>query len=702
MRKYILVFAALAALVHPASAQWQVPQYSVPIGKGAGQGFGSFGPCSAGGVPAYLSSSANPQCSSALSGVFTNTQHNYGLAALLGGLNPSSFYSGWYSSNHATEAVTGAIEVPSTATVFQANAVAGYVKSKRAPIGSGGDVAGFFLAEAAANNANVFSLNPVCVVGTGITGATCHTEFDFNINSDGSTVNGLSMQMSGTASTLSSAVAFSTATAFGTSLKWSGAHYIADRAIVSGGYALHAGAEGSGDNIPSSPILLNGIDSGGVSRTARVHADPNGVLVLRPGKAAAAVKLQDYNGASDIASFDTTGISLTAPITSGTWNGSAIPTAYGGLGSGFGAASGALSLSSGVASAGVLPAAFGGTGNAYFAVSGPATSQKTFTFPNASATVLTDNAAVTGAQGGTGVANTGKTITLGGDIITAGAFTTSGAYAVTLTVTGATSVTLPTSGTLATTAGASIPTLAQGDILYASGTNTLSALAKSTSSSRFLKNSGTSNNPAWAQPAASDLSDGTTGTGAVMLAASPTTTGTFTAAAINASGPLTISTTSPEVNLNKSASGDANNIWGRTGANARWAIAIGNNEAESGADAGSNFTFSAFSDAGGFLGNWLKIYRSTGVFEIASTVASTSKTTGSATFGGGIGVAGAAYIGGTLGVPGGSTAVFTSTAAITSGAGASTGTLTNAPAAGNPTKWIPINDNGTTRYIPAW
>jgi hypothetical protein len=39
---------------------------------------------------------------------------------------------------------------------------------------------------------------------------------------------------------------------------------------------------------------------------------------------------------------------------------------------------------------------------------------------------------------------------------------------------------------------------------------------------------------------------------------------------------------------------------------------------------------------------------------------------------------------------------------LTNGAGASAGTLTNAPAAGNPTKWIPIDDNGTTRYIPAW
>jgi len=54
--------------------------------------------------------------------------------------------------------------------------------------------------------------------------------------------------------------------------------------------------------------------------------------------------------------------------------------------------------------------------------------------------------ALNGANGGTGVANTGKTITLGGNLTTSGAFTT------TLTVTGNTNVTLPTSGTLLTTA----------------------------------------------------------------------------------------------------------------------------------------------------------------------------------------------------------------------------------------------------------
>lgn len=47
-------------------------------------------------------------------------------------------------------------------------------------------------------------------------------------------------------------------------------------------------------------------------------------------------------------------------------------------------------------------------------------------------------------------------------------------------------------------------------------------------------------------------------------------------------------------------------------------------------------------------------------------------------------------------------ALMASSAALTTGAGVSVGTLTNAPSAGNPTKWIKINDNGTIRSIPAW
>lgn len=154
-----------------------------------------------------------------------------------------------------------------------------------------------------------------------------------------------------------------------------------------------------------------------------------------------------------------------------------------------------------------------------------------------------------GTNGGTGVNNGVKTITLGGSL------TTSGAFDSTFTMTNTTSVTFPTSGTLATTSqiptgaaltrvddtnvtltlggspstalvnaasltlgwtgtlavtrgGTGLGSLTQGDILYASAANTLSALAKSASATRYLSNTGASNNPAWAQV---DLSNGVTG-----------------------------------------------------------------------------------------------------------------------------------------------------------------------------------------------
>lgn len=52
---------------------------------------------------------------------------------------------------------------------------------------------------------------------------------------------------------------------------------------------------------------------------------------------------------------------------------------------------------------GILATANGGTGSAFFGISGP-TAARTYTLPDASATILTSNAAVTVPQGGTGVA----------------------------------------------------------------------------------------------------------------------------------------------------------------------------------------------------------------------------------------------------------------------------------------------------------
>jgi len=76
---------------------------------------------------------------------------------------------------------------------------------------------------------------------------------------------------------------------------------------------------------------------------------------------------------------------------------------------------------------------------------------------------------IAGQYGGTGVNNSGKTITLGGNL------TTSGAFATTLTATATTSVTLPTGGTLANTA----VTLTSGSILKGNGNSEI-ALATGT------------------------------------------------------------------------------------------------------------------------------------------------------------------------------------------------------------------------------
>lgn len=105
-----------------------------------------------------------------------------------------------------------------------------------------------------------------------------------------------------------------------------------------------------------------------------------------------------------------------------------------------------------------------------------------------------------GAIGITGAAltktdDTNVTLTLGGTPTSA--------------LVAATSLTLGWTGQLAVTRGGTgLAAIAQGDLLYGSAANTLSTLPKNTSATRYLSNTGATNNPAWAQV---DLSNGVTG-----------------------------------------------------------------------------------------------------------------------------------------------------------------------------------------------
>jgi len=95
------------------------------------------------------------------------------------------------------------------------------------------------------------------------------------------------------------------------------------------------------------------------------------------------------------------------------------------------------------------------------------------------------------ANGGTGVANANtSTITLGGPIVTANSFTTSGNFALTLTTTAATNVTLPTTGTLLSSGGG----LNVDGVLYASSATAIGSTLVGTAG-QVLTSNGAGNAP---------------------------------------------------------------------------------------------------------------------------------------------------------------------------------------------------------------
>ena len=94
-----------------------------------------------------------------------------------------------------------------------------------------------------------------------------------------------------------------------------------------------------------------------------------------------------------------------------------------------------------------------------------------------------------------------------------------------------------------------------GDILYASGANTPARLAKSTTSTQYLANTGTSNAPAWNEvaldtgvsgtlPVANGGTNATSLTDKAVLITQDSGTDTVAAVAIDASGELLIGGTS--------------------------------------------------------------------------------------------------------------------------------------------------------------
>lgn len=119
----------------------------------------------------------------------------------------------------------------------------------------------------------------------------------------------------------------------------------------------------------------------------------------------------------------------------------------------------------------------------------------------------------------------------------------------------------------------------------------------------------------------------------------------------------------------------------RTGVDLRWLMGA-NNDAEGGANAGSSYVLTAYTDAGAAIDTPITIVRA---------------ANGAMTFGGAgnrqLIIAGNAW---------GANAASLRMNGLTTTVGAAAGTLTNAPNAGNPVVWVPININGTVYKFPGW
>lgn len=108
-----------------------------------------------------------------------------------------------------------------------------------------------------------------------------------------------------------------------------------------------------------------------------------------------------------------------------------------------------------------------------------------------------------------------------------------------------------------------------------------------------------------------------------MKAISDVANGALPKAGGTMTGDLLLSKTgaTTRIELLNSAAGQDHFVLSRVGGNLRWAANFGDNSAESGSNAGSNFVISRYSDAGALLSNPLAINRATGLTTVGNGLA---------------------------------------------------------------------------------
>lgn len=151
MKRFLI--AALCFVATPAIAQWQVPDHSVPVGRGSGiSGFKSVGPCLA-GVPIVGSGvSADPVCSTGGAFIgFANPTGAVGLSAVNGSATSAmrsdaapalsgTIQSSLTGTNHGVLLGTGTFGLGATAVMTDGQLLVGQSAANPLPKTISGDV----------------------------------------------------------------------------------------------------------------------------------------------------------------------------------------------------------------------------------------------------------------------------------------------------------------------------------------------------------------------------------------------------------------------------------------------------------------------------------------------------------------------------------------------------------------------------------
>jgi hypothetical protein len=223
----------------------------------------------------------NPQTASTsafgIAGTFTNTAWTTAASGSVNSASAQSIYQLTQGSNYATNGLTGAVVVPSSATIQGANGLFGGIESSTTGTNAVG-VQGYAYANAA--SVPVWGANFLAQSASGLSsGATLHG-IEVDVNSMTSTDNPTGISIGGTSSSGSARGLGIAINSLGGGISWLDGLSCAAGATSSA--CINVGPTSSSNNVSSQVIQFASKDSGGSSHVADLSTLPTGGFVITP------------------------------------------------------------------------------------------------------------------------------------------------------------------------------------------------------------------------------------------------------------------------------------------------------------------------------------------------------------------------------------------------------------------------------------